>query len=100
MFSFLEVATQGLKLISKPTSLNLVMFNMNHSSSSLQIILWSHLLWAYCMPGTVGIRTEMNKTVSLEKKKEQKHNSCVEKDTQPAVLEQAMDRANMATESF
>ena len=46
------------------------------------------------------MRTEMNKTVSLGKKKEQKHNSCVEKDTQPALPEQAMARADTVTESF
>ena len=47
-----------------------------------------------------NMRTEMNKTVSLGKKKEQKHNSCVEKDTQPALPEQAMARADTVTESF
>lgn len=47
------------------------------------------------------MRTEMNKTVSLgEGGEEQKHNSCVDKDTQPSLPEQAMARADTATESF
>lgn len=48
-----------------------------------------------------NMRTEMNKTVSLgEGGEEQKHNSCVDKDTQPSLPEQAMARADTATESF
>lgn len=69
MFSFLEAATQGLKLISKPTSLKLG--NVQHEP--LILLSSNYTLESFIM-GLLharhsGNKNKMNKTVSLGKKK-------------------------------
>lgn len=80
-FLFWELLLGGLKLVSKPATLNDVVLDTSTLSASFHVVLWGpyHVPTARAC-SAAGIREQ--RWVRLGLCPEENHNSCVEKDTQ------------------